>query len=435
MPEILLPRADLDLSKWAVVACDQYTSQPDYWQEVERIVAQSPSTLNLMLPELYLDKPDTENRIEAIRANMHKYIKEGVLESKGVGFVLVRRVVDGKTRHGLVMTLDLEKYDYNKGATSLIRATEGTIISRIPPRLKIRSGAPLEIPHILVLIDDPMRLVIEPLAARTQRLKKLYEFELMQHGGQVTGWLVDGETDVLSCYEGLCKLADKAAFAEKYGEHKSPMLFAMGDGNHSFATAKAYWEELKQELSEAELIDHPARYAMVEVENIHDEGIYFEPIHRVLFNVDVDKTEDFLAECMGEAGASCEIQRFDKLESCMAAAMAQQLDESHIIPYITFKGSALFKINLPKVQLAVGTLQDALDILLKEFKSSVLDYVHGDDVVISLGSEKGNIGFLLPNLKKEAFFPTVINDGAFPRKTFSMGDAHTKRFYLECRRI
>ena len=280
VPDILLPREGVSMEKWAVVACDQFTSQPEYWEEAERIVGDAPSTLRLMLPEMYLEKPGEAERIAAINATMDRYMAEGTLESKGQGFVFVRRTVDGKTRSGLIVALDLEQYDYSRGSETLIRASEGTIVERIPPRLRIRKDAALELPHILVLIDDPERTVIEPLAEAANAETKLYDFDLMLGGGHIEGYMVNDAGRIEGALRALEALADPARFTAQYGEGKAPMLFAMGDGNHSFATAKANWEALKQTLTPAEQENHPARYALVELENIHDEGIIFEPIHR-----------------------------------------------------------------------------------------------------------------------------------------------------------
>ena len=285
VPELLLPRAGVDMTKWAVVACDQYTSQPDYWNETESIVGDAPSTLRIMLPELYLDKPDEAERIASINAHMKQYVETGILENKGEGFAYVLRTVEGRTRKGLIVALDLENYDYAKGSTTLIRATEGTIVERIPPRLRIRKDAPLEMPHILVLIDDPERTVIEPIGNALDKTEKLYDFDLMQNGGHVKGYLVNDEAQVKGVIAALEALIDKDAYAAKYNTDQAPLLFAMGDGNHSFATAKANWERVKAEEGLTAKDEHPARYCLVELENVHDEGIIFEPIHRVIFNV------------------------------------------------------------------------------------------------------------------------------------------------------
>ena len=430
VPELMMPGKKVDLTKWACVACDQYTSQPDYWNSVEQIVGDAPSTLRLMLPEIYLEKPGEAERIVAIRKAMNDYMADGTLENRGEGFVFTRRTVDGKVRNGLVVALDLECYDYSKGSTTLIRATEGTIVERIPPRLKIRDGAPLELPHILVLIDDDKKSVIEPIAEKLDKIEQLYDLDLMMNGGHVEGWLVNDEGMVTDVINALTALVDP----NKYGTEMPPLLFAMGDGNHSFATAKANWEKCKAELTEEERKDHPARYALVELENVHDDGIVFEPIHRVVFNVNVPEFLDRLKAKLAEQNGDCEID-FYACENCMAKAKAAIPEGAHVVPVIIEGKEGLIVVKHPAAQLEVGTLQNALDVLLKETPGASIDYIHGADVVRELGSKENNIGFLLPPMQKSAFFRTVVFDGALPRKTFSMGEAHEKRYYLECRKI
>lgn len=430
VPELMMPAKGVELTKWACVACDQYTSQPDYWNKVEQIVGDSPSTLRLMLPEIYLEKEGEADRIVNIRKAMKEYMAEGILENRGEGFVFTRRSVDGKTRNGLVVALDLECYDYSKGSTTLIRATEGTIVERIPPRLKIREGAPLELPHILVLIDDEKKTVIEPIAEKLSEIEQLYDFDLMMEGGHIEGWLVNDENMVKSVIDALTALVDP----NKYGTEMPPLLFAMGDGNHSFATAKANWEKLKATLPEEERINHPARYALVELENVHDDGIVFEPIHRVVFNVNVPAFLDSLKAKLKEQNGECDIE-FYACENCMAKAEKEAPDGAHVIPVIIEGKKGLIMVKHPVAQLEVGTLQNALDTLLKQTEGASIDYIHGADVVNELGSKPANIGFLLPPMEKSAFFRTVVFDGALPRKTFSMGEAHEKRYYLECRKI
>ena len=432
VPNVLLPNKSVNMQKWAVVACDQYTSQPDYWEQTERNVGEAPSTLRLMLPEMYLEKPGEAERIESINEHMRRYMQEGVLEEKGEGLIFVRRTVDGKTRNGLIVALDLEAYDYKKGATTLIRATEGTIVERIPPRLRIRKDAPLELPHILVLIDDPSRTVIEPLANALSDGEKLYDFELMQKGGHIEGYLFRNEKHILAALHALEALCDPAAFSAKYGADKAPMLFAMGDGNHSFATAKANWERCKETLSEEEKLDHPARFCLVELENVHDAGIVFEPIHRVLF--DADGAKEALQALLEAQNGGCRVEHFPSREA-LAAFTARGESGAHILPFVSKDGFYAYVVSSPAAQLAVGTLQNAVDAYLKENKKASVDYIHGDDVVFELGAKQGNLGFLLPPMQKSELFRTVVFDGALPRKTFSMGEAHEKRYYLECRKI
>lgn len=425
VPNVLLPKAGSDFFKWAVVACDQYTSQPEYWENAERIAGGAPTALHLILPEAYLGKAGEAERIEGIKASMREYLEQGALEAAGEGFVLVERTVAGNTRHGLVLALDLERYDYHRGAKTLIRATEGTIEERIPPRLRIREGAALELPHILVLIDDPDKTVIEPLSERADALPRLYDTDLMLDGGHITGRLVAGEADINGVLNALAALTDKAAFNKKYGVDE-PLLFAMGDGNHSFATAKAYWEKIKKDLPEGGRADHPARFALVEIENVHDDGIVFEPIHRVLFGVDAPEAMRRLGSILGERNAHCEWR--------MGAGAAAG-GETHVLPVLAQQVQGAFVVSGPAQQLAVGTLQNAIDALLAETPGAFVDYIHGADVVETLSKKDGTIGFLLPKMEKSELFPTVVFDGALPRKTFSMGEANEKRYYMECRKI
>ncbi len=426
VPRVLLPKRGTDYYKWAVVACDQYTSQPEYWKETARIVGKAPSTLELILPEAYLEKPGEEERIRSIREHMQSYLDKGVLEEKPQGFVLVTRTAEGNTRTGLILALDLEAYDFNKGAATLIRATEGTILSRIPPRLRIREGAPIELPHILVLIDDPGRTVIEPLAAQKAHFTKLYDTDLMQNGGHVTGHLVSDPADITGVLDALGQLKDPAAFFEKYGD-RAPLLFAMGDGNHSFATAKANWEKIKASLPESERADHPARYALVEVVNVHDEGIIFEPIHRVVFGASGNRAIETLLRLLKAQNGAARVE--------LGRMPCAQGGHTHVIPFLTGEVEGAFVVSEPTAHLAVGTLQNAVDGLLGEIAGTEVDYIHGADVVKELSKKGGAIGFLLPAMKKSELFPTVVYDGALPRKTFSMGEASEKRYYMECRRI
>ena len=429
IPQIYLPEDGMDLGKWAVIACDQFTSQPDYWQNVEELVGRAPSTLNLILPEVYLDKPGEAERIQHIHSSMQAYLDKGVIQPRE-GLIYVERSVAGKTRKGIMLCLDLEKYNYTKESTSLIRATEGTIVERLPPRMKIRRGAALELPHILVLIDDPLRTVIEPLIQAKPSLDKLYDFELMLGSGHLRGYAV-GEAQEDQIVASLRRLAEPEIFAAKYGisSKKPVLLFAMGDGNHSLATAKAVWEKMKQQVGP----DHPARYALVEIENVHDDGLEFEPIHRVLFGL----KKNIFTAMQQYYGA-----KFSHTPVANAQKMIEQVDNTRgskqAIGIISNDGSASFgviEISQPPSNLPVGTLQIFLDAFLKNGGADKIDYVHGEKVVCKLGSEAGNAGFYVPGMNKSDLFKTVILDGALPRKTFSMGEAKEKRFYMESRKI
>ena len=421
VPEILLPPQGTDMYKWAVVACDQFTSQKEYWEEARRIIGDAPSTLDLILPEAWLGAQDEQERIARIKEKMQEYLHNGTLVKQPQGFVLVERTAAGNTRHGLVMALDLEKYDYSRGSGTLIRATEGTIVERIPPRLRIREGAAVELPHILVLIDDPEETVIEPLTAQAEKLPLLYDTDLMLGGGHISGRLVSGEKEIVGVLEALTALSDKAAFEKKYGS-KPVLLFALGDGNHSLATAKANWEKIKATLPEEQREDHPARYALIELNNVHDKGIVFEAIHRNVFGIPGEKLVEALLQKLREQNGGAEI----------GPEQAPAGGEKHVIPFYYGDKSGAFIVTEPAVQLAVGTLQNAIDAVLKELGGEV-DYIHGIDVVKELAQKPDTTGFLLPDMEKSELFPTVVYDGALPRKTFSMGEAAEKRYYMEAR--
>jgi uncharacterized protein (DUF1015 family) len=434
IPTVLVPRQDIDATKWAVVACDQYTSEPEYWEKVKDTVGPSPSTLNMIYPEVFLSESDPEARIKAIRDSMNAYLQEGIFREKE-GLVYVEREAAGAVRKGIVICVDLEKYDYTKGSTSLIRATEGTIVERIPPRVKIRKGAPLESPHIMVLIDDPDDSVIGPLTDAKGSMEMLYDFDLMMNSGHLTGYAVDSQKLEDSVVKALQNLADPVRFTEKYGLPAGTpvLLFAMGDGNHSLATAKAIWETTKQEAEDpAAVMDSPTRYALVELVNVHDEALVFEPIHRVIFNI--TEGRNLLEEMQKYYGSRYSLAQVTKKDA-MIAAVDAQIGSGHIIGVISPDGFGLVEIMEPDSNLPVGSLQLFLDEFITSGGAEEIDYVHGTEPVVNLGAKPGNMGFYLPAMDKNDLFKTVILDGALPRKTFSMGEAEEKRFYMECRRI
>ena len=412
--DILLPQ-NCDLTKWSVVACDQYTSQNDYWERVAQTVGDAPSTLKLILPESQLEDGHFEEHVTDINRTMDAYLDQGLFRTLPNALIYVERWLDNKKlRRGLVGVVDLECYDYNAGSSSLIRATEGTVITRLPPRVAVRRNASLELPHIMVLVDDPDKQLIEHLTYETDRMEEVYDFDLMERGGHITGYLVPEDLQADVC-EILNTLARPHDFARKYDAKGNPvLLFAIGDGNHSLAAAKAAYEEKKQHTPQEQWADLPARYALVELVNLHDESLEFEPIHRVCFDVDADELmKDFLAAYPGAHYGE---------------------GEGHTITYVFDTEVGKITIPKPTAQLPVGTLQDFLDQWMQTH-SGRIDYVHGDDVTWELGRKPGNIGFLLPAMGKDELFKTVIFDGALPRKTFSMGEAHDKRFYLEARKI
>ena len=426
-PQIWLPKDGVDLTRWAAVACDQFTAEPEYWENVEKFVGEAPSTLRLVLPEIYLEKPGEQERTHRAQAAMRQYLESGLLEPSE-GMIYVERSVGGKTRHGLVLALDLEQYDYNKGSQSLIRATEGTIIERLPPRMRIREGALLELPHILVLINDPGQTVIEPVGMAKERLVQRYDFDLMMDSGHLKGYLVSDPAVEAGVVQALEKLADPTAYAANYGtgSDQGVLLFAMGDGNHSLATAKAVWEKMKPNVGP----DHPARYALVEIENVHDTGLDFEPIHRVLFGLKNNLTAALQAYYRENyLFSSCR----DFTE--MKKLVNQPLPGMQVFGLCWENQFGVVSLKKPTSNLAVGSLQPFLDTYLQEGKAEKIDYLHGDDVLCKLSAQTGNAGFYLPAMDKGDLFKTVILDGALPRKTFSMGEAREKRFYMECRRI
>lgn len=428
---VLLPRRDIDMQRWSVVACDQYTSEPEYWEDVDRFVGNSPSTLRLIFPEVFLET-ETEDqkakRIKSINDSMTSYLNDNILYECNDAVIIVERTFrSGLKRHGIIVSVDLERYDFSKGSQSLIRATEGTIIERLPPRIRIRENAPLELPHIMLLIDDPDETVIEPLVSRSSSYSLLYSFELMKQSGYIKGWKVDRESDIEALAAALSKLADREYFRARY-ELKNDtdvLLYAVGDGNHSLATAKVCWENLKKTLPAEELMDHPARYALVEIVNVHDSGLVFEPIHRVVFNVDYKHLLDSFEAYYKNMGCGARIVKgTEKPDS-----------SGHVIKYVTSEGYGHLIVDNPTYNLDVGTLQAFLDDYLKDNSQANIDYIHGEDVTDKLGKQPGNIGFFLSKMDKNDLFKTVILDGALPRKTFSMGEASEKRFYLEARKI
>lgn len=414
--DILLPKFASDgekMKKWSVVACDQYTSEPEYWNEVKRLTEGAESTLFITVPEIYLNDSDIDERIKNTNLTMNKYMESEIFNEYKNAYIFVERTLkNGVKRYGIVGMVDLEEYDFSKDSKSKIRATEGTVVSRIPPRLKVRKDAPVELPHIMMLIDDDSRDIVESNASRKDTFKKLYDFDLMQNSGHITGYLMSDEAaDELD--RKLDALSDLDAFNNKYGVNESsPLVFAMGDGNHSLATAKTNYENLKKEMGESAK-NTPARYALCELVNLHDSSLVFEAIHRVIFNADADKFKEALEK---EYTLS-----FDE------NAKGQS--------FILVKDGKKTKVTVtnPKEYLTVATVQKALDAFVSE-NGGEIDYIHGEDVVMSLSHER-NFGIIFDAMDKSDLYKSVILDGALPRKTFSMGDACDKRFYTEARKI
>lgn len=409
--DILLPDfSKINAEKWAVIACDQFTSEPDYWEKVAKTVGDFPSTLNLILPEVYLT--EGEKRIPEINRNMKMYLKEYLVEYPDSMIYVERRQSDGTLRHGIVLAIDLECYDFNRGACSIIRATEATVMERIPPRVAIRRNASIELPHVMLLIDDPDHTVIEPLS-ECKEPKIAYNTDLMLGGGHITGRFMS-EAEKRHVSDALDELTSPSSMKARYGDSTlAPLMFAVGDGNHSLATAKTIYEEIKARMGTDYARNHPARYALAEVVNIHDEALKFEPIYRVIFNVEPDellqKLSDYLSNLSGNSS-------------------------EQIIEYLCVNGTGKLTAHHPEKQLTVGTLQDFLDTYVREHPNAEVDYIHGVESVKSL-INKNSVGFIFDGMGKPELFKTVIYDGALPRKTFSMGHAEDKRYYIECRKI
>jgi len=396
-PHILLPKKGVDMNAFAVIACDQFTSNMEYWEDVEKLVGDKPSTLRMMFPEAYLGKVDDKAFIDQVNKNIQIYLDTHILEDQGESFILVDRktsVVD--RRLGLVISIDLEDYTYEKGVKSVIRASEATIVERIPPRLKIRENAPVELPHILFLFDDKKRQIIEKLWENRGNFKKVYDFELNKDGGHIIGYKITNTKPIIDQFENLLK------------QNNNGLLFIVGDGNHSLATAKAHWDKIKVNLSEEERRIHPARYALVEALNIYDEGLIFEPIHRVVFNAG----EEFLPG----------------LRNVLKG-------EYESYTYSVEKGKE--KIMMPKVgPEAYEIVQTYIDNYLKEHGHAYVDYIHDEDEVLNIVNKNpGSLGIIMPALTKGDIFDYIAKDKVLPRKAFSMGHATEKRYYLESQRI
>ena len=415
--DILLPDFSADqekMQKWSVVACDQYTSEPEYWDAVSALVGEDASTLNLTVPEIYLNDADIDERIQRTNAKMEEYKEKGLFTEYKNSLIFVERTLkNGAKRYGVVGAVDLEDYDFSVGSKTKIRATEGTVVSRIPPRLRVRCGASVELPHIMILIDDAAKTIIEPLSGKTNEFELLYDFDLMQDSGHIKGYkMSDAACDLME--KQLLSLEDLDTFNQKYGvSMDSALVFAMGDGNHSLATAKTHYENLKKELGDAAK-QSPARYALCELVNLHDSSLEFEAIHRVVFDA---SGEAFLAALSKEYELSFDAK-----------------DEGQKFELVLSGKKKTVIVKNPKEYLTVATVQKALDGFVSE-NGGEIDYIHGEDVVLSLAKDEKNFGILFDAMDKADLYKSVILDGALPRKTFSMGEACDKRFYIEARKI
>lgn len=418
--EILLPGADTPLDPWACIAVDQFTSQPEYWQRAEQLAQGQPSTLHIVLPEAYLGTPQEAQRLHDIRDTMEKY-RISVLTRKVNGYVYLERTqMDGTIRQGLVGAVDLEAYDYAPGTHPAIRPSEATVVERIPPRLKVRRGALLETPHVMMLADDPAETLIEPVGARKDELPLLYDGELMLGGGHLRGWAVEDPDLVARINAALAGLADPEAFARRWPAAKgqTPMVLAVGDGNHSLATAKAYWEELKPTLTEEQRAEHPARWCLAEVCNVHSPAIEIEPIHRVVFGV--------TAKALYE-----DLDRWDQAQGKHTEPSGQRFRLADR------QGEIAVALQNPTAPLTVGSIEAFLEQWLPQHPEARVDYIHGASTAMALAARPDcpATAILLPDFAKEDLFRGVVLGGVLPRKTFSMGHAEEKRYYNECRVI
>lgn len=407
--DVLIPNKNTDMSKWSVVACDQYTSEPEYWREVEKVTADAPSAYNLILPEVFLDNDDVDERIKKTHSAMEQYLNTDVFEKIPNCYIYVERILNnGQLRRGIVGCVDLEEYDYTLGSKSKIRATEKTVVERIPPRLKVRTDAALELPHIMLLLDDENKSIIEPLTDMKDEFEMIYDFDLMMSSGHISGYVLS-ESAADEFERKIDALSQTDEFNRKYDVcENSPLVFAVGDGNHSLATAKEYYNEIKRKFGEEAARKSPARYALTELVNLHDDSLVFEAIHRVVFGVDNKKFTDGLKKLCSKSRT----QAFELVDK---------------------NGREQLAINNPTCSITVGSVQEYIDKYISENGGRV-DYIHGEDVVNSLVKD-GNIGIVLKPMGKDELFKTVIKDGSLPRKTFSMGNASDKRFYTEARSI
>jgi len=399
--EILLP----DFGKyppyqWSVIACDQFTGDADYWKETAEIVGENPSTLHLILPEIYLTMPDVDQKIDDIHSHMREYLDKGIFQKYENAMIYTERMQsNGILRAGVIGKIDLEAYDYHKGSQSPVRATEATVLERIPPRMKVRTGAPLELPHIMILIDDPENMAIGTCTNAKGAMQKLYSTDLMQKGGSIAGFLMNPEQQ--KAFLDTLEIVTKKS---------GSIQFAMGDGNHSLATAKAYWEEFKK--NHPNIKDHPARYALVELVNLHSDALQFEAIHRIVTETDTKALTKFLQDTLA----------------------LSEMPSSQWVTIVNGTAQKKLYIHHTTSNLSVGSLQNALDEWLSGHAGKV-DYIHGTETITKLSAQPDAIGFLLPDMDKQDLFPSVEKDGALPRKTFSMGHAEDKRYYMEARAI
>mgnify|MGYP003294273510 CR=1 FL=1 len=397
IPNILLPQKGTDMNAYSVVACDQFTSQVEYWDFLKNSIGEKPSTFHMIFPEAYLDKVDKNEYTKNINSNIENYLKNGILIDAGECFILVERITSyGVKRLGLILSVDLEDYSYDPNSDALIRASEATIVERIPPRLSVRKDSPIELPHALLLFENKEKNIIENLYKNKEKYELVYDFDLNQNGGHIRGFKISNCEEV------------KKQFYDLYKKNNNGLLFVVGDGNHSLATAKAHWEIVKKTLSENEIEDHPARYALVEVNNVYDDGITFEPIHRVLFNINDEKIDEFISKMEGENNGCC-----------------------------IYKNNGKIALKTPKnAAKTYQIVQNALDEMLENNKEISIDFIHDEESLIEVVSKSKNaVGIVMPSIGKGDIFDFVADHGVLPRKSFSMGHASEKRYYLEAKMI
>ena len=422
IPEILLPKS-MDTKTWAIIACDQYTQDREYWKKVYEEVGDKPSTLKIMFPEVYLGDKDRKERIQKIKESMNNYIKDGIFAEPVKEMVYLERTTRyGRVRHGLVTSIDLEAYEWKPFTKALIRATEATIVERIPPRMEIRKEAIIETPHIMLLVNDPKGKLVEGIGKRVSGTEPIYSGELMQNSGSVKGWSIKSDDEIDFVKQNLNELA-----RDNKQSDGSIFLFAVGDGNHSLATAKATWDEYKKNKN---VNDDILRYALIEIVNIYDTGLTFEPIHRIIFKVNAK-------ELMEELNKTIK-GKFNKLENFEELKKKVENSKNSFGFINTVDGKTEFNLLETEInELPVSVLQPAIDEYMKNknIKKEDIDYIHGSDELLRLGSQNGNIAIFLPPINKDSFFATISQKGPLPRKSFSMGEADEKRFYIECRKI
>lgn len=405
VPKILLPAPHIDRSKWSVIACDQFTGEPRYWEEVEKFVGDSPSTLKLILPEVYLEDKDKGDRIKTVQANMRGYLKDGIFE-EFEGFILVERTMPGgKKRLGLMIAVDLEDYDYTPQNDALIKATEKTVVDRLPPRIEVRKGACLEIPHIMMLMDDGKERILERLYRSRESFPVAYDFALNMNGGRVKGYKI---SDCAHVIDELNSLLDRNSLMQKYGSDK-PALFAVGDGNHSLAAAKESWNNIKKTLNGDALSSHPARYALCELVSLRDNSLQFRPIHRAVFGVG----EDFI-NYMGS-----------RLEKLGGRSQVK----------VIFDGKVYYWQVSDNPADAIADIQSLMDGYAETHHETSIDYIHGDKHLLEVVRAARGVGVFMPCIAKDGLFDYVVRRGVLPRKAFSMGEAEEKRYYFECRKL